>query len=349
MSTPEQLEVLAAGPALVDCAVNVQDDHTFQRILDELSINPGEWCLIEDFQQISQIFRLVLEDESFSDTDLEQLFLASNLNFIAGSTGLGVLSALSPEQRVRSAYLSAVGTGANGQPDTFSDYFSKQASDIGITHHYFAYPGTTPLGLVMSSPSTAEKTLAMYPGVSRELSRFPEGIQPRLVYLDAYELQAGPIADFLTNLINMQHYPVALGLSNKSILTPELCEKIQAFMTAGKLEFLMGNHEEFSTLLGREVKVDMVEDLQYISSMVPHTLITFGAQGIVSISDNQLQYQAAISPETIVNTSGAGDTVAGVYISGVLAGQPMKETLELAVEYAAQVLSIPGSRLPKGR
>ncbi len=47
----------------------------------------------------------------------------------------------------------------------------------------------------------------------------------------------------------------------------------------------------------------------------------------------------------IVNTSGAGDTAAGVFFAGLLAGDAADDVLRRATDLAARVLQVRSSRL----
>jgi sugar/nucleoside kinase (ribokinase family) len=78
-------------------------------------------------------------------------------------------------------------------------------------------------------------------------------------------------------------------------------------------------------------------------------MITLGKRGISAFSNGQFAYSKAQEVRNIKNTSGAGDTAAGVFISGILNNQGLPEILKSATYYASRVLETYGNKLPEGR
>jgi sugar/nucleoside kinase (ribokinase family) len=50
-----------------------------------------------------------------------------------------------------------------------------------------------------------------------------------------------------------------------------------------------------------------------------------------------------------MNSTGAGDIAAGVFLSGILNNEPIKKTLSLAAYYSALVLKAYNGRFTNGR
>jgi sugar/nucleoside kinase (ribokinase family) len=80
---------------------------------------------------------------------------------------------------------------------------------------------------------------------------------------------------------------------------------------------------------------------------VQYSLLTDGEQGLAAHVELDFAHApGCVVPEAaIVNTSGAGDTAAGVFVAGILDGRRPADVLALCAEAAARVITVPESRI----
>jgi len=348
-------DLVSIGPALVDISIDIPELKDYLRIIEFLQTKPGGWVYIHETRQLEEVLAIALNTTVLNlFRDFDQLLKKPSVDVIAGSTGLGFLSAFPKLQRRRSAIVSTVGSPDGKNPDPISQIFTRDLHSLNIRHYSYPVRGNSAVGLVLSTKTIPEKVLAMMPGVAYELVNFPSEIpKGTVIHLDAYELRKGKISETLDQLITSRRYKIALGLGNSSILEGDLKRMIIDYVFKGKIEYLMGNSSEFSKLFS-EKESELFPNEQALSALgvqnvVPHVLITFGENGMCSWVNNRFYYNEACPTSKIVNTSGAGDTAAGVFISGLLVKEAPQQILRTAALFSAEVLQLKGSKLVDGR
>ncbi len=347
-------ELITLGPALVDVVADLtRRPQDYYAILDGLHAGPGDWVPIADEYQLNQILGILGQQLAFSlSQDFFALAQTPQISIEAGSTGLGMVSAFTPNQRRQTSVVTSIGSPDGQQPDQISTFFSSAVKDLGARHDTVPVRGINPIGLVLATADSTDKVLANFAGVAHELPWLPESVQsPRVLHIDAYELREGTLAQRANELIRSGTAPIALGLGNPQIIHGKLKAKIQEYVNDGLITYLMGNSEEYR--LAFDLGPTDLEPAKLpqlgLQTKVPHILITLGAEGMAAFDRGQFAHVESKKPARIVNTSGAGDTAAGVFLSGILKNKPLEQILREATFYAAQVLGVPGNRLPEGR
>lgn len=348
MSLPTK-EILAIGPSLVDVNA-LMPDTAYLECCDLVDASPGDWRRISDPETADRLFSQVTGQRIGSIATGQELICPNGtMTISAGSTGLGMLSAMSADSRARAAYLSTVGFSGDKQ-DPMSGIFSASLRNGGILHLPQRAEGFNPLGFVLSGSNIAEKLLCMHPGVANELTdkaKIAE-INPTFVIVDSYELQEGPIAEMLKDLIESGRYNIGLSLGNHSIIHGKVREVIRYFIKTKKLAALCGNKQEFEALypeLDADASTKQAFGEHPVHSTVDHVLMTYGPYGVIARSKCEIAEEKAfpVDPSKICNTSGAGDVTAGAFYEGILTGEDLSETLKNATRLASQVLQLPGS------
>lgn len=333
------MKAVAFGPSLVDVCVSLKQE-PFEECMREFDIEPGGWRRLESEHGLESLVRIICGGQSLTD------FIASppeNSSVVAGSSVLGMLAAFKPEHRAESKLVTASAVDTEGRPDRLSAFFSTQVGKMSIEHCSVPVPGINPVGFVLNSEVNPEKILINYPGVTTEVDEYEiQDRQDALVIVDAYELQAGKLGKFLCELIDDGGHKVALSFGNQNILQDGLANSIRSFIESGKLFAVCGNENEYGVLYPGE------EDLLYaggfaghtIPKNVPYSLLTHGPRGLTASWDGRTYNAPAryLPEESICNTSGAGDTSAGAFLSGIIAGSDATETLERAAFWATETL-----------
>lgn len=343
-------DVVSIGIPLVNIEFDLHGrDDVYDQACALLGTGAGKWAPIESHATFSTAYRL-LSGQTSRSRNADGTTYDASVIITAGSTGLDTLAALPPEQRQKSAIVSATARTEAGDEDVLSEFFSRSVGQLGLTHYKTPIQGANPSVFILSSVDRPEKAMATYPGVGQELSALPDNLQAKIVHVDAYELRQGPIARLISQVIDSRQFHIALGLGTANILEEPLRGKIMDYIKGGKIHILLGNHEEFKALLGAEEDIDEVTAQSLaIRGLVPHILITLGAKGMCVFRDGEYYHQPAYPVSSVISTAGAGDTAAGVFISGILDNKPARVTLKEAAFYAAQVLTVRGSKLPDGR
>ncbi|MEU5781366.1 carbohydrate kinase family protein [Micromonospora lupini] len=342
-------ELVAFGPSLVDVAARLTQEQ-FDSCARLLGATAGEWRRIHDYRTVRQLIRELTGHPISDRADLPTLLARRGLAVAAGSSTLGMLSAMPAEVRRASTYVSSVARN-EGVFDPFSLFFIAAVKAAEVQHRYGVAEGGNPIGFVLSSNTDPEKMLAMYPGVAERFGGMDlTGLSPQLVLLDAYELLGGELSDFLHRCVSRSVAPVALSLGNSHILHGKLQRQVRRYVAQRRLTVLCGNAEEYGALFP-EVDPALCTPAGFrhhpIRQVVPFALMTFGDRGMACHWDGRYAVAEAvpIEPSEIVNTSGAGDTAAGVFCAGILLGHPPQQTLETAAELSTDVLRVHSSRI----
>ena len=107
------------------------------------------------------------------------------------------------------------------------------------------------------------------------------------------------------------------------------------------VDLLFCNHDEARLLTGAESVGDCIAALKGICKTF---VMTCGKDGSVAFDGQDLSTAAAI-PTTAVDTTGAGDVFAGVFLHCLCKGLGFSEANELASKFASKLVSRFGSRL----
>ena len=332
---------ISIGPSLVDM-IFCLDPQTYNNVLKSLKAEPGDWISIEEINTLKQLFQL-LTNRKFPETNQELVDLNNKgiIKLSAGSTNLGVLSAFPKSIRNEVAVISSIGY-INGVCDPISIFFSHSVESLLLNHISYPIEGNNPLGIVLTSSNNPEKILISYSGIANELDAIVDVIS-EILYVECYELQKGKLSVLLDKLIKSGKYKVALGLGNVKILNDDLLCKIKQYISNGNIYCLTGNDIEFKKIVSI-TDFSKIRECSFFDK-VKYILVTYGENGLTGVFDKKVIFRAAVKPEKIVSTSGAGDISAGVFISGIIMNDDENKILDDAVYLAAGMLESEGSIL----
>lgn len=337
---------------MVDVSCSLSEKQ-FARCGDLLEIQPGGWAKIES----SELLHALLAELDIPSHNIEALHRSMQQGkcaIAAGSSILGVLSAVDPGLRRQSMLASGIAINEKGN-DPFFDYFHNATTEMDIRHVGQTIPGRNPMGLVLTTVENKEKMLATFLGVSPDFDAHAtmEQVQTEYVIVDSYELQHGTLGTSLEKIIASGRFKVALSLGNKSILDANegaLQTSIRRYIGAGQIHVICGNREEYLALFPETplqgTLVDWFRE-HPVHNQVPFSLLTDGAEGLVGNFEGNIIAVPAekVSSQDIVNTSGAGDTAMGAFCDGIIRGRDLPTTLRRATTLAAKVLQTSSSRL----
>jgi sugar/nucleoside kinase (ribokinase family) len=260
-----------------------------------------------------------------------------------------MLSAMSKPVRARSTYVSTL---AHNEAimDPFSAFFSAEVRKLGLVSRARTVPGHNPAGFVLYEPADPDRVLATYPGVSTEVHLPDQVDEADLVLIDTYELLTGPLSRQLHDLISSGRARIGLSLGNARILTGDIRRRLRGHIDAGRVSMIFGSASEYR-MLYPDLPPDLATPSGFlrhpIRHRVPFCLLTDGTNGMAAHHgpDYAAAPAAQVEAHEVINTSGAGDTAAGVFVVGVLSHVELANLLRQCAEQASRVVSIPGSRI----
>lgn len=129
----------------------------------------------------------------------------------------------------------------------------------------------------------------------------------------------------------------------KIVLNPSpMNEKIQE-IELNKIWCFILNEHEAKNLLKTEV-FDNDEIINALGKKYPehHIVLTLGEEGSVYVHGDETVYQTAYKVE-VVDTTAAGDTFTGYYLSGIIDGESVKKSMDLAAKASALAVAKKGA------
>lgn len=317
-------KIAVIGPALTDVLFHLDEEH-YKKVLRFLQARPGEWRELKSISDVHELFRMC-----------NNISLHKKVEFKAGSSLLGVLSALPIELRKESLLITSEGTSKDDLSQTSFSKFTEATKTLSIKHKSYKATGINAIGMVFTSPKHSNRLLAMYKGVSHDLEISDNDVCAEYLLIDAYELNGGSISDSIDRLIKSQKYKTVLCLGNSSILQGALLNRVLGYLKKRLIYCLAGNKGEFECLFGK-LDITNFHSLDFINC-IPYILITLGKKGMIGAFQGKTYYQQAVTNEKIISTSGCGDVSLGVFLSGIIQNLTPKQILRGATYYASFIL-----------
>lgn len=109
-----------------------------------------------------------------------------------------------------------------------------------------------------------------------------------------------------------------------------------------KIGYLIVNEEESKTLTGKSYPKEAIKYL--ISESVKNVIITLGSKGVIYATEKDTQIEKISSPNVkVIDTTGAGDTFAGVFTAGLFMFSNIKASCKWAVRAASITVTREGT------
>lgn len=251
---------------------------------------------------------------------------ASSLSFYPGGKGLNQSIALS---RAGAAVFHAGCIGEDGA------LLYNTLSDAGVDLRYLKQlPGKSGHAVIQVD-SAGENCIIIYPGTNTKITR---------------EHINSVLADFtegdyllLQNEISELAYLIEAGSQKKMriVLNPSPCHEDLLKIDLNRLCYLILNEGEAETLFHTQCPRALSKILR---SHYPQltVILTLGKSGAVYITGSSCLHQPAYQVET-VDTTAAGDTFTGYFISCLAQGQTPQESLRFASAAAALAVGREGA------
>lgn len=320
----QSLDLYALGNALVDYEYKVSDE-----LLRELNIAKGLMHLIDD-QQLNHLLKKLGQC-------VKRQSGGSAANTAVSFAQLGG----------KAAYACKVSQDHDGE------FYLADLLTQGVAHHHQFQTGAaaqaaTGKSFILVSPD-AERTMNTYLGTTAQFSKDNVDparlLQAKIIYIEGYLLctDQGTEAALQAQQLGKKHgLCVALTFSDAGV--------IQAFYPRFKqlidngIDLLFSNEQEGLSFTQTK---DYKAALKILGQHCAHVVMTRSDQGFVTLETSGAEQAFPAVPTKAIDVVGAGDSFAGAYMRGLLAGLPLAQTAQLATEAAAIVVSQFGPRVPK--
>ena len=315
-------DIYAIGAALVDTEVEITDS-----FLAEHSIDKGVMTLVEEPRQAELISSL----KKNGSTLLKQ------------SGGSACNSVVAAAQLGSNTYFG--GKVAN---DNDGKLYAQDLTQAGVLHAFSpADQGVTGKCLVMVTPD-AERTMNTYLGVSDEFAEI-EINQSALAssewfYVEGYlQTDDRRTAVVKSAIEYARQQGVKIGLSLSDPFVAQLFADNLKSVIGGGVDLIFCNKDEALAFTGADSIEQAAKALKaYATTFV----ITDGANGATVFDGDSLSQVPGVKAKAI-DTNGAGDMFAGVFLYAITSGESYQRAAKLANQAAAKVVERFGPRLDK--
>ena len=316
--TQPRFDVLAIGNAIVDVIATCDDGFLAEHALDK-----GAMRLV-DTAEAEALYANMGPGREVSG--------GSAANTCAGLAALGS----------RCAFIGQV---AN---DQLGSVFAHDIRSSGIYYATAPREGEPPSArcLVLVTPD-GQRTMNTFLGASQFLSA--ASIDPALVadakvlYLEGYLWDPDAPRTAMQGAIECAREAgreVAFTLSDAFLLDRH-GDDFRAMIEKGEIDILFANEGEALALTGAD---DLEKAIKWLAPKLPVLVVTRSEKGALAIRGDERVEVPAEPVETVVDTTGAGDSFAAGFLHGHVQGKSLKDCLTLGAVAAAEIISHYGAR-----
>jgi len=315
-------DIYAVGAALVDTEVEVEE-----KFLLDNSIEKGVMTLV-DQPRLAKLFKG---------------FSKSNSTLIKSSGGSACNSAVAASQ-----YGSNVFFGGKIGADEDGKVFANDLTQAGVAHDFFPDPhGVTGKCLVMITKD-AERTMSTFLGVSNNFSRLEVKDDvlacSEWFYIEGYLMTDINRTSVIASAVKYAKgcgAKIALSLSDPFVAS-EFSDNIKSIIGDG-VDLIFCNQDEAIAF----TKASSIQQaLKLLKNYCKTFVVTRGSKG-AKIFDGKLTYDFPGLKVNAVDTNGAGDMFAGIFLSAVSSGKSYQDSAVVANYAASKIVEQYGPRLNK--
>lgn len=234
-----------------------------------------------------------------------------DIEFFTGGGGTNTAATFS-SQGFETAFCGMVGNDSAGQ-DIINDL---EKFDVDTNFVFKSKTKKTNQSVVLESPSNRERTIIVYRGASGELSKADiplEKLQAKWFYIAPLSGKFCNLFEYLVDYAAKNRIKVAVNPGNCQLKMPAL--KLQKILK--KIDVLFLNQEEacmFTKIAYNKEK----HIFKKLDEMCPGVAVmTKGPEG-VTVSDGKHLYCASSPKSKVVDATGAGDSFAAGFLSGLI-------------------------------
>ncbi|MBD5560779.1 MAG: ribokinase [Clostridia bacterium] len=227
-------------------------------------------------------------------------------------------------------FAGTLGTDGDFLLDTAKD----AGADVSLITRVDAPSGHT----VIQVDDAAENCILVFPGSNRMNTEVQ--IDDALSHFESGDILI--LQNEVNNLPYLMEKAKQRGMT--VVFNPSPCDEIIATLPLDKVDYLVVNKAEAATLAGESNSEPLESILQKLHGIYPHAkfVVTLGGEGALYYDGSQTVRQECF-PADAVDTTGAGDTFLGNFVTGLSEGMDPAECLRLAAAAASIAVSRKGA------
>ncbi len=318
MTSPAKYDILAIGNAIVDIMAPCDD-----AFLATHALNKGGMMLV-DADQSKALYDAMGPAREISG--------GSAANTLAGMAGMGNTCAF-------------IGQVADDQLGTI---FAHDIRAVGIDFCTPARESEPPTAscIILVTPD-GQRTMNTFLGASQYLPETAIDKQmiadSAILYLEGYLWDPEEPRNAMRSAIDTARAAgrkVAFTLSDAFVIDRYRSD-FNALIDESQIDILFSNEGEIASLTQND---DFNGAVAALAPKVPTLVVTRGERGAIAVQGGT-RYEVAAEPiDTLVDTTGAGDSFAAGFLSGMSAGKDMDSCLKMGAVAAAEIISHMGAR-----
>ena len=309
------MRVLGIGNAIVDVICKVKEDFISQN-----NLSKGNMKLIFDKDE----FRRLLSNLKIEKT-------------ISGGSVANSIVGLSQQG-------NNVGFIGKVSDDDLGNKYEIGLKKENVNFIYSKKKEELPTGtcLILVTPDS-ERTMCTYLGIAGKINENDINLDSiknsEIIFLEGYLWDEGDPKKAFDKAINNAN-KVAMSLSDKFCVDRHKTHFLE--LVKNKLDITFANEAEIMSLINAKDFGDVIKFAKETKKLL---VITRGANGAVSIKEDNIEEIGIKKNLKIVDLTGAGDLFASGYLHGYLNNLSQKNCLEKATEMSSKIIQQIGARL----
>ncbi len=254
--------------------------------------------------------------------------------FFTGGGGTNSLATFLA-QGLKAAYCGAVGS------DPMGDEVVKEIKKMGAKDTLISRVKDKMTNFsVILSISGKDRTALVYRGASEHFPVTLTEIPPtKWFYIAPLSGKSATSFEKIVNFAHKRGIKTAVNLGKDQLnIPPDRLKKILA-----KTEVLILNQEEASILAGIDYSREDEIFKKIAGSYRGTFVMTKGSRGVI-VFDKGVVYRAGIIKSKVVDRTGAGDSFGSAFISGIILGKSIDESIQLAAANSSSCLKEWGAK-----
>ncbi len=309
------MKVLGIGNAIIDVICKVEE-----KFISENNLSKGNMKLIFDGNELKKLLSNLKIEKTISG--------GSVANSIVGLSQQG----------------NEVGFIGKVTDDEFGQKYETGLKQEKVEYIYQKKKEVLPTGtcLILVTPDS-ERTMCTFLGIAGKINEYDINLKAikksEIIFLEGYLWDKGDPQKAFDKAINNSN-KIAMTLSDKFCVDRHKSHFLE--LVKNKIDITFANEEEMKSLIDAKKFNEVIEFSKQTKKTI---VITKGAEGAISIKDNEICEIEAKKNLSIKDLTGAGDLFASGYLDGYLNNLSQEKCLKKGTDMSSKIIQQIGARL----
>tara|TARA_A100001011_G_scaffold112702_1_gene119265 strand:- start:686 stop:1615 length:930 start_codon:yes stop_codon:yes gene_type:complete len=309
------MKVLGIGNAIIDVICKVEE-----KFISENNLSKGNMKLIFDGNELKKLLSNLKIEKTISG--------GSVANSIVGLSQQG----------------NEVGFIGKVADDEFGEKYETGLKQEKVEYIYQKKKELLPTGtcLILVTPDS-ERTMCTFLGIAGKINEYDINLKAikksEIIFLEGYLWDKGDPQKAFDKAINNSN-KIAMTLSDKFCVDRHKSHFLD--LVKNKIDITFANEEEMKSLINAKKFNEVIEFSKQTKKTI---VITKGAEGAISIKDNEICEIEAKKNLSIKDLTGAGDLFASGYLDGYLNNLSQEKCLKKGTDMSSKIIQQIGARL----